>query len=144
MTSEIEREFFSSLNRAVEPWIAAGLGSPGLFPAGIVLLETKGRRTGIVRRTPLLACLIEGHLVVTTVRGSRSQWWRNLAVEPETRAWILGAPCHFTANVYPVREGIAPLPAYPPAVAAIVAALLPWTAGGVRFAVLAPASDPNT
>ena len=144
MTADFEREFFRTLNRAVEPWVAVGLGSTGLSPLGIVLIETKGRRTGILRRTPLLACLVERHLIVTTLRGSRSQWWRNLVVEPETRAWILGAPRHFTAAVYPVREGIAPLPAYPPAVVAIVAALVPWAAGDLRFAVLAPAFEPTT
>ena len=138
MTPEIEREFFRTLNRAVEPWIAAGLGSPGLFPAGIVLLETKGRRTGIVRRTPLLACLVEGHLIVSTVRGERSQWWRNLAAAPETRAWILGTPRRFMATVHPAPVDHAPTPAYPPVVTSLVALLLPWTLGDLRLAVLAP------
>ena len=144
MTPDFEREFFRILNRTVEPWIAAGVGSPGLFPLGIVLLETRGRRSGADRRVPLVAYLNEAHLVVSTVRGDRSQWWRNLLATPEAVAWILGVRRRFTASVYPAPADHSPAAAYQPVVAALVASLLPWVAGGLRFAVLAPLPEPAT
>ena len=42
----VEIEFFRMLNRLVEPRIRAGLGSPCLAPGGVIVLETRGRRTG--------------------------------------------------------------------------------------------------
>ena len=45
-SSNVEREFFRAMNRVVEPAVAAGFGSPGFTPWGMVVLETTGRNTG--------------------------------------------------------------------------------------------------
>ncbi len=70
-SSNVEREFFRAMNRVVEPAVAAGFGSPGLTPWGMVVLETTGRNTGKLRRVPLLGLVSEGCVIVSTVRGSR-------------------------------------------------------------------------
>ncbi|MCB1848305.1 MAG: hypothetical protein KDI04_13230, partial [Halieaceae bacterium] len=51
----LEREFFRMLNRVVEPAVRKGVGSPRFLPAGLIVLETVGFKTGAKRRTPLVA-----------------------------------------------------------------------------------------
>ncbi|MEO6397254.1 MAG: nitroreductase/quinone reductase family protein [Tepidiformaceae bacterium] len=87
---ELELQFFQNLNAAVEPWIKAGLGSPGLLPVGLVVVETIGRKSHTPRRTPLAGVLFEERLIVSTVRGTRSQWVRNALATPEVRYWLAG------------------------------------------------------
>lgn len=86
-----EREFFRGLNAAVEPWVRAGWFAPGIAPAGLIVLETVGRRSGERRRVPLGAVRLGPWLLVSTVRGRRSQWARNLAANPgAVRWWLAG------------------------------------------------------
>lgn len=49
--------FFRRLNATVEPRVRSGFASPGLLPAGLIVLETTGQRSGETYRTPLLATL---------------------------------------------------------------------------------------
>ena len=67
----LETEFFRTLNSLVEPAVRAGYGSPGVAPTGLIVLGTKGRRTGIPYRTPVLARLIGDYPLIATVRGER-------------------------------------------------------------------------
>jgi hypothetical protein len=69
-------EFFRTLNALVEPAVRAGCASPGLFPTGMVLLETTGAKSGLPRRVPLLATVLEGCLFVGTARGDRHRHTR--------------------------------------------------------------------
>ncbi len=136
----IERDFYRTLNAALEPWLRAGAGSPGLLPVRFVLIETTGRLSGQPRRNPVVAQLIEGHLIVSTVRGSRSQWMRNLRAAPTVRAWISGEPRDFSATVWqPAQPMDVPL-SFPDSVRAVLSAVLPLTALGLTVAVLAPAT----
>jgi deazaflavin-dependent oxidoreductase (nitroreductase family) len=67
------------------------LASPGLLPAGLIILETKGRKTGKPHTTPLMASRWPGgHLWVTTVLGRRSDWLRNAKADPSVRYWLGG------------------------------------------------------
>ena len=83
----LETELFRVLNRVVEPRLRAGCMSPRLAPGGFVVVEITGRRTGRTARVPLAATRIQDHLVVSTFRGRRSQWVRNLVAHPEVRVW---------------------------------------------------------
>ena len=50
--------FFRMLNRFVEPVIRAGVGSPRIAPSGFVVVESVGRKSGKLHRTPLAATRI--------------------------------------------------------------------------------------
>jgi len=132
-------EFFRTLNALVGPAVRAGCASPGLLPTGMVVLETTGAKSGLPRRVPLLATVLEGCLFVGTARGARSQWLRNLRAEQRVRYWLAGREHRGTAFVF--AEG-APRPAtqmLPPLARAVAEGLVPAaTACGWQFAVIAP------
>ena len=77
----------------------AGALSPGVLPAGLIVLETVGWRSGLPRRTTLAAAALGDCLFVTTVRGRRSHWVRNLIEQPNVRYWRGDRPRDATAFV---------------------------------------------
>src|SRR5262245_60440750 len=132
----VQPDFFRALNEIVEPFVRAGIGSPGLVPTGLVVLETRGRRSGRRFSIPLLATLIGGVAVVATVR-PRSQWIRNLAADPDVHYWAFGRRWAATAIVVGRDLGTPETAASGPGVGCVVSALRPWAhALGLSFAVL--------
>jgi deazaflavin-dependent oxidoreductase (nitroreductase family) len=134
----VEVEFFRFLNRWLEPQIRAGLGSPRLAPGGLIVLETRGRKTGRLVRVPLVATRIQGFVLVGTFRGGRSQWPKNLAAHPEVRFWLGGRARPALATLISGSRRPRPLPKLPPLLRLVVAFLVPYTRAGWVFAVLAP------
>jgi deazaflavin-dependent oxidoreductase (nitroreductase family) len=134
----VEAEFFRLLNRFVEPRIRAGWASPRFVPGGLIVLETVGRRSGRRLRTPLAAIRIDGHIVISTFRGGRSQWVKNLAADPQVRYWLRGRSRPANALVLSSAASADALRALPTAVRWFVQALAPYTYAGWAFAVLAP------
>ena len=133
----VEKRFFRTLNRVAEPSIRLGIGSPWLVPVGAVVLETVGRKSGRTYRIPVLASEWRGVLVVSTVRG-RSQWMKNVAVNPHIKLWLRGKKRGCTAHV--ISAGTvqtaedAPLPK---SLGWLVASLKRASSvGGASFAVL--------
>jgi deazaflavin-dependent oxidoreductase (nitroreductase family) len=138
----LEVEFFRMLNRVVEPIVRRGFGSPRLAPSGFIVLETVGRKSGALRRSPLAATRIGQHMIVATFRGDRSQWVRNLAAQPRTRYWTRGRPHEAQAVV--IRDGAARIPArLPTPLRRVVRFLVPYTRAGWAFAVLSPRTAPR-
>ena len=79
------------LNEKVEPRVRSGFASPGLLPAGLIVLETTGRRSGETHRTPLLATVGRGgYLWISTVLGRRADWLQNAHANPSVRYWLRG------------------------------------------------------
>ena len=99
-----EGEFFRTLNALVEPLVRVGLGSPWIVPAGLIVLETTGRRSGRLHRTPVVAIEIQGHVLVSTVRGDRSEWIKNMRATPEVWYWLRGQLREATALVFAPGE----------------------------------------
>jgi hypothetical protein len=134
----VELQFFRMLNRLVEPHIRAGWASPRLVPGGLVVLETRGQRTGRRSRVPLAAIHVDGHVVISTFRGDRSQWLKNAAAEPQVRYWLRGRPRKAQALVITSRRRPGRSAALPAAVRWLLHWATPYTYAGWAFVVLAP------
>lgn len=136
---ELEAQFFQNLNAVVEPWVRAGLASPGLVPAGLVVVETVGRKSKTIRRTPLVGVLLEGRLIVSTVRGARSQWVRNAIATPAVHYWLLGSEHAGVAAVFAAHLESPPVETFPPLVCQLLTGpLAAAVALGWAFAVITP------
>lgn len=136
--NQIESNFFKALNQVAEPLIRAGLGNPVCWPAGAIVLETTGRKTGRRYKVPLLAMRFGSLLLVSTVR-RRSQWLKNLARHPSTRYW-LGGRLH-EARAFVMAPGLAApsLEEMPLLVNYLAGTLIPQSQLlGIGFAILVP------
>jgi len=85
-----EAPLFRALNRVAVPLVRRGLGSPCLAPLGLVVLEHTGRHSGALYEAPLMGFKTPAGTLVSTYRGERSQWLRNLEREPSTHYWVGG------------------------------------------------------
>jgi hypothetical protein len=135
----LEAQLLRALNQFIEPIVRAGYGSPCITPTGLIVLETKGRRSGIAHSVPVFATLIDDHLLVATLRGERSHWMRNVRVTPDVRYWLDGKVRQATALAL-TGEGAPDSPDLPPLLRDM-AASLDRIAGrlGIAFAILTPA-----
>lgn len=137
-TRSLEVEFFRMLNRVVEPAVRLGVGSPRIVPSGFIVLETVGRKTGKLRRSPLAATRFGRYVIVATYRGDRSQWVFNLAAHPRTRYWLGGKPRDARAFVMYEGKRFRVPKSLPSGMQKVVRFLAPYTKAGWGFAVLSP------
>jgi len=74
------------------PTLRLGLGAWIATPFGgyILLLRVRGRKSGLVRDTPLSYFVAEGAVWVMAGFGDRTQWFRNLQVDPAVEVWLPG------------------------------------------------------
>jgi deazaflavin-dependent oxidoreductase (nitroreductase family) len=135
-TAEIN--FFRTLNRVLEPAIRAGIGSPRIAPGGFIVLETLGRNSGKLRRSPLAATRLGKYVIVATYRANRSQWVKNLAASPRTRYWLGGRPHETWAFVMHEGKRFRVPKSLPAGMQKVVRVLAPYTKSGWAFAVLSP------
>lgn len=70
------------------PRLVYSLGLGTVYGRFVLLLTTRGRRSGKARVTPLQYERVDGALVVGSARGTGSDWYRNLVADPrvEVRA----------------------------------------------------------
>ena len=135
----LEAEYYRALNLIVEPVVRAGCGLTGIVPIGLIVLETQGWRTGRLRRTTVLASAIDDLLLVSTVRGRRSHWVKNLSHNAEARYWSGDQPHPATAIVFAPDEDIPNLQGLPALFSSLAAGFAsPVKALGCAFALLAP------
>jgi deazaflavin-dependent oxidoreductase (nitroreductase family) len=88
--AKIEKNLFRRVNSIVEPAVRKGLGSPRLAPAGLIVLETTGFKSGQQRSTPLWSFRLGRYRLVSTARGDRSFWVKNLLKEPKVAYYVGG------------------------------------------------------
>ncbi len=133
----LEQRFFRNLNKVVEPAVRRGVGSPGLSPAALIVLESTGFKSGAQRRTPLLSVAAGPYRVVSTVRGDRSFWVKNLINEPRVNYFISGNPRAAQALVITDGELVTPTDIEEfPLLSALVSLLRRRSRQGTTFAVL--------
>lgn len=140
----IEREFFRRLNAVVEPAVRFGVGSPRFAPAGLVVLETTGFKSGQKRRTPLSALKLGPYLLVMTARGERSFWVKNLRKRSQARYWRGGREHQARAFVLAPGKTFRAPKWMSARVAAAARRLNGLTRKGFAFAILAPLPDSGT
>lgn len=78
-----EQKFFRKINGVVEPLVSSGVGSPSWTPASLIVLESTGFKSGQRRRTPLWSLRLGQYRLISTARGNRSFWVKNLQKNPE-------------------------------------------------------------
>lgn len=97
--------FFRVLNRfLMVPATRAGLGAWLSTPVGgaMVLLRIRGRKSGLIRETPLNYIVAEGAVWVVAGFGPRTEWYRNLLADPRVEAVLPGRT--LTGTVTDVRS----------------------------------------
>lgn len=88
--ARLEKQVFRKLNAVVEPAVRRGFGSISLAPASLIVLETVGFKSGKERRTPLWSIRLGRYRVVSTARGDRSFWVKNLQQQPRASYYVGG------------------------------------------------------
>ena len=88
--SVVERlpRFIWRLFRFLPPRLAYSIGLGSFVGHSILLLTTIGRRSGLPRVTPLLYDEIEGIVYVGSARGTKSDWYKNLRVNPNVEVEV--------------------------------------------------------
>ena len=90
MAMTLESVYYQALNSVLTPLAESGALAPsalGPWAAGLIVLETTGWRSGRTHRTPVMAAALGDCLIVSTVRGRRSHWVKNLIAQPDVRYW---------------------------------------------------------
>lgn len=134
----IERNFFRLLNTVVEPAVRKGLGSSRFIPAGLIVLESVGFKSGQTRRTPLVATRLQGYVFVNTARGERSFWVKNLLKKPRTQFYLGGKARQAQAFVIAPGKRYRRPASLPPTIGKVTDFLAPYTKEGWAFVVLMP------
>ena len=128
------RRGFKILNRRfMIPVHRAGLGAWLSTPIGgyMLLLRVHGRKSGVTRETPLSYLVAEGSVWVMAGFGRRTEWYRNLLVDPRVEVWMPGGRHAGTATEQldpAVRARILPALARATGCPAFMIGLNPWTA----------------
>ncbi len=134
----LERNFFRRLNSVVEPAVRRGIASSRLTPASLIVLETTGFKSGKQRRTPLWSIGLGRYRIVSTVRGDRSFWIRNLQKEPKGSFYLGGKRRQAEALVITPDADPVPSSVLPPVLAQLTRVLRRFADRGLSFAVLVP------
>jgi hypothetical protein len=132
-----ETLMFGTLNAVIEPLVRAGVVSPLPCPQSLIVLESRGRTSGRLRRTPLVAAIIGDLAVIGTVRPRRSQWIRNAAASPNVRYFRFGRAREAHAFVFIPGERELVFGSMSPLAQLVAAAMLPSAeVANFAFAIL--------
>lgn len=134
----LETQLYRRVNAVLEPAIRAGLGAPLLTPAGFVVVEMTGAKTGRLRRVPLATFRVGRLLLIGTVRGERSLWVRNLAANGAVRVWLAAHARPMRAFVLRPGGGTRAPRALPAALRPLWRVLATLVERGFAFALLVP------
>jgi len=133
-----EQAFFRRLNGVVEPLLRRGVGSSASTPASLILLETTGFRSGVTRSTPLWSLKLGPYRLISTARGERSFWMKNLQKRPQAR--VIAGGQGQEADVIVIAPGFDNTDEWElaPAFRRLLALLKSRARQGWAFAVLVP------
>ena len=95
------RTGFRYVNRYLAvPMIRCGAGPLLVTPQGgsILVLRTRGRKSGLVREAPLGYAVVDGRIVVVAGYGRGAHWFRNALADPQVEVALPGAVFAGTAE----------------------------------------------
>lgn len=83
-------EQFRDLNKFMVAMFRLGLGPliSNRWSGYIMVLTTVGRKSGLLRRTPVNYAIIDGDVYCTAGFGETSHWYRNFQADPAVEVWI--------------------------------------------------------
>lgn len=136
-TAKMEQRFFRALNGVVEPAVRRGIFSSSLLPTTLIVLESVGYKSGLVRRTPLFCQQLGSHVLISTGRGKRSFWVRNVAQQGEVSYFIGGRKVLALAQVFNAQNPAA-RDHLPPLLRPFTGCLNALIERGWAFTLLAP------
>ncbi|MBI2862883.1 MAG: nitroreductase family deazaflavin-dependent oxidoreductase [Chloroflexi bacterium] len=92
VSPDLLRATFRPLNKLVIALFRMGLGPyiDNPYSGSVMVLTTVGRKSGILRHTPLTYALGEGEVYCGVGFGHKSDWYRNLLANPSVQVWIKG------------------------------------------------------
>lgn len=135
----LERDFFRGLNALVEPAVRRGIGSTRLTPASLIVLETTGFKSGKQRRTPLWSLRFGRYRIVSTARGDRSFWVKNLQKQSTFRYYLGGKARESRAVVVAPDAADPQLDSLPRILRPLMTLFGRYSRRGWAFAILLPA-----
>lgn len=138
MTAGFEQKFFRTLNGFVEPAVRRGVASPTFLPGALIVLESIGFKSGARRRTPLVSFRVGGYRIVSTVRGDRSFWVKNLVKQPAVSYFLGGKRRQANAIVLMDGEHASEERSYSRFLGGLVALLSTRAKNGLAIVILAP------
>ena len=140
MNEGLEQRIFRKMNTVVEPAVRSGIASPPRMPGALIVLESIGFKTGKKRRTPLLSFKVGRFRIISTVRGNRSFWVKNLLNQPSVEYFVGGKLRSAHALVLMDGKSVSRTGNLSGLLAPLVACLSAWARNGVAIVVLAPPS----
>jgi hypothetical protein len=135
---KLEQSVFRSLNAVVEPAVRFGIASPTFTPAGLIVLETVGFKSGLRRRTPLWSIKVGRYRIVSTARGDRSFWVKNILRQSVVSFYLGGRRRVSRAIVIAPGSPVAPAEDMNAMMRALVKTCNALTQKGWAFAILLP------
>ena len=138
---KLEQQVFRGLNAIVEPAVRLGIASPSLAPACLIVLETVGFKSGIPRRTPLWSFRLGRYRVVSTARGDRSFWVKNLLQQPSVSYYLGGKRRQSHAIVIAAGAPQHSAAALSPFMRRVTEVFARYARSGWAFAILTPAKN---
>ena len=140
MNESVEQRVFRKMNAVVEPSVRSGIASPPRMPGALIVLESIGFKTGKKRRTPLLSFRFGRFRVISTVRGNRSFWVKNLLNQPRVDYFLGGKLRSAHALVLMDGKSVSRTGKLSGLLAPLVVCLSAWARNGVAIVVLTPPS----
>ncbi|TAJ99044.1 MAG: DUF385 domain-containing protein [Chloroflexota bacterium] len=113
------------------PWIGTPIGGY------ILLLRVRGRRSGVIRETPLSYLIEDGSAWVLAGFGTKTEWYRNLLVDPGVEILLPGrvVRCRAEEVTDPaIRDPLLPRLVRAAGVPGLMIGCSPWTAPDSKIA----------
>ncbi len=84
------RQLFKIGNRFMVLLFRLGLGGWGNGPrtSQVMVLVHRGRKSGLLRRTPVNYAVVEDVIYCAAAFGSRADWYRNILADPRVEIWL--------------------------------------------------------